>query len=105
VRALAVSTDRRSGAFPDVPTLKEQGVDVVTINWFGLAGPARVPEEVVQALYAQLRRALASDAVRQRFATIGVDPGGEPPEVTQRFVLSEIDRWGEVVRASGVTMD
>jgi tripartite-type tricarboxylate transporter receptor subunit TctC len=77
----------------------------VTINWFGLAGPARVPEEVVQALYAQLRRALASDAVRQRFATIGVDPGGEPPEATQRFVLAEIERWGEVVRASGVTLD
>jgi tripartite-type tricarboxylate transporter receptor subunit TctC len=105
VRALAVSTDRRSAAFPDVPTLTEQGVAVSTINWFGLAGPGRVPDEIVQAMYAQVRRALQSEPVRARFATIGVDPGGEPPDVTQRFVLGEIERWSEVVRAIGVTLD
>ncbi|HEV7267941.1 MAG TPA: tripartite tricarboxylate transporter substrate binding protein [Falsiroseomonas sp.] len=105
VRAIAVSTDRRSTAFPDVPTLKEQGVDVATINWFGLAGPGRVPDEIVQAMYVQLRRALQSEPVKARFATIGVDPGGEPPDVTQRFVLSEIDRWSEVVQQVGVTLD
>lgn len=105
VRALAVSSANRSPAFPDIPTLKEQGVDVVTTNWFGLAGPARLPEEIVQAMYAQLRRALASQPVRDRFASIGVEIVGEPPDVTQRYVLAEIDRWSAVVRATGVTMD
>jgi tripartite-type tricarboxylate transporter receptor subunit TctC len=105
VRALALSTATRSPAFPQVPTLKEQGLDVVTTNWFGIAGPARTPEEVVQAMYAQLRRALDSQAVKDRLATIGVEPVGEPPDVTQRYVLAEIDRWSAVVRATGVTMD
>jgi tripartite-type tricarboxylate transporter receptor subunit TctC len=105
VRAIAVSTERRSGAFPDVPTLKQQGVDVATINWFGLAAPGRTPDELVQAMYVQLRRALQSEPVKARFATIGVDPGGEPPDVTQRFVLSEIERWSDVVQQVGVTLD
>jgi tripartite-type tricarboxylate transporter receptor subunit TctC len=105
VRGLAVSSERRSPAFPDIPTLKEQGIDIATTNWFGLAGPARLPEEIVQAMYAQLRRALDSAAVRERFAAIGVEPVGEPPEATQRYVLAEIERWTQVVRATGVTMD
>ncbi|MGG5820935.1 Bug family tripartite tricarboxylate transporter substrate binding protein [Falsiroseomonas sp. HW251] len=105
VKALAVSSANRSPAFPDVPTLKEQGVDVVTTNWFGLAGPAHLPEEIVQAMYAQLRRALASQPVRDRFGSIGVEIVGEPPDATQRYVLAEIERWSAVVRATGVTMD
>ena len=106
VRGLAVSSAGRSAAFPDIPTLAEQGFpSVVTTNWFGLAGPARLPEEIVQAMYAQLRQALASPTVRERLAAIGVEPVGEPPDATQRFVLAEIDRWSAVVRATGVTMD
>ncbi|OYW08329.1 MAG: hypothetical protein B7Z53_04930 [Rhodospirillales bacterium 12-71-4] len=106
VRPLALSTATRSAAFPDIPTLAEQGFpQVVTTNWFGLAGPAGVPEDVVQAFYAQLRRALASEAVRTRYAAIGVTPGGTTPEETQRYVLAEIERWAGVVRATGVTLD
>jgi tripartite-type tricarboxylate transporter receptor subunit TctC len=105
VRALSLSSERRSTAFPEIPTLREQGVDIVTTNWFGLAGPARLPEEIVQAMYGQLRRALDSAAVKERFSTIGVEAVGEPPEATGRYVLAEIERWSEVVRITGVTMD
>jgi len=106
VRALALSSANRSAAFPDIPTLAEQGFPtVVTTNWFGLAGPARVPEEIVQALNAQLRRALASPVVQERLAAIGVEPVGDSAEATQRYVLAEIDRWSEVVRSTGVTMN
>ena len=106
VRPLAVSTAQRSAAFPEIPTLTELGFpNVVTTNWFGLAGPAAVPDAVVAAFYAQLQRALASEAVRTRYASIGVDPGGNSPEEAQRYVLAEMDRWAEVVRATGVTLD
>jgi tripartite-type tricarboxylate transporter receptor subunit TctC len=105
VRALALSSAARSPAFPEIPTLAEQGVAVTTTNWFGIAGPGRVPEEIVQAMYAQLRRALDAAPVKERFATIGVEIVGEPPDVTQRYVLAEIERWSAVVRATGVTMD
>jgi tripartite-type tricarboxylate transporter receptor subunit TctC len=105
VRALALSSAARSPAFPEIPTLAELGVAVTTTNWFGIAGPGRVPEEIVQAMYAQLRRALGSAPVKERFATIGVEIVGEPPDVTQRYVLAEIERWSAMVRATGVTMD
>ncbi|MGX9962686.1 Bug family tripartite tricarboxylate transporter substrate binding protein [Roseomonas sp. F4] len=106
VRALAVSTATRSAAFPEIPTLAEQGFPtVVTTNWFGLAGPAAVPDDVVAAFFAQLQRALSSEAVRSRYASIGVDPGGTPPAETQAYVTAEIERWGAVVRATGVTLD
>ena len=106
VRALAVSGATRSAAFPDIPTLAEQGFpELVTVNWFGMACPVRVPEEIVQRMYRELRHALGTPVVRERFAAIGVEPAGEPPEATQRYVLAEIDRWGAVVRATGVTMD
>lgn len=106
VRALAVSSANRNSAFPEIPTFAESGYpSVVTTNWFSIAGPARVPEEIIQAMYAQLKRALDSAPVRERLASIGVDPGGDTPEVTQRYIHGEIDRWGEVVRRTGVTMD
>jgi tripartite-type tricarboxylate transporter receptor subunit TctC len=105
VRALALSSAARSPAFPEIPTLAELGVAVTTTNWFGIAGPGRVPEEIVQAMYAQLRRALESGPVKERFSAIGVEIVGEPPDVTQRYVLAEIERWSAVVRATGVTMD
>lgn len=106
VRALAVSSARRNAAFPNIPTFAESGFpDLVTTNWFSIAGPARVPEDIIQAMYAQLKRALDSAPVRDRLASIGVEPGGDPPDVTQRYIHSEIDRWGAVVRATGVKLD
>jgi tripartite-type tricarboxylate transporter receptor subunit TctC len=106
VRALALSSAERSPAFPEIRTLAEQGFpSVVTTNWFGICGPARLPEDIVQAMYAQLRRALDNPTVKDRLASIGVEPVGEPPEATQRYVLAEIDRWTAIVRATGVTMD
>lgn len=105
MRALALSSATRSAAFPDIPTLTDSGVAVATTNWFGLDGPARLPEEIVQAMAGQVERALASPAVRDRFATIGVEPVGEPPDFTRRYVMAEIDRWSAVERATGVTMD
>lgn len=104
VRALAVSTEGRSSAFPDIPTMREQGFDVVTTNWFGLAGPAATPRDIMDRMSTELQRALATAAVRERLATIGVEPVGTPAAESQAFVLREIDRWGEVVRSLGVTM-
>jgi tripartite-type tricarboxylate transporter receptor subunit TctC len=56
-------------------------------------------------MYTQLRRAFDSAPVKERFASIGVEPVGRPPEETQRYVLAEIDRWSAVVRDTGVTME
>lgn len=106
VRALAVSTPERSPTFPEIPTFAEQGYpQVVTTNWFGIAGPAALPEDIVAMMYAELARALKLPSVVERFAAIGVQPGGDPPGETQAFVLAEIERWAKVVKETGVTVN
>lgn len=106
VRALAVSSAARSPTFPDIPTIAEQGYpSVVTTNWFGFAGPASVPEDIVAKFYAEVARALQLPDVIARFDSIGVQPGGDPPDKTQAFVLAEIERWAKVVKETGVTVN
>lgn len=106
VRALAVSSAARSPTFPDIPTIAEQGYpSVVTTNWFGFAGAAGVPEDIVTKLHGEVVRALKSPAVVERLDSIGVQPGGDPPGETQAFVLAEIERWAKVVIATGTKIN
>ena len=104
VRGIAISGAERSPAFPDIPTMAEQGFPQITsTNWFGVAGPTGVPEEIVTRLHAEIVRALATPAVRDRFIGIGVEPGGDTPDQTQAFVLGEIERWARVIKETGTT--
>jgi tripartite-type tricarboxylate transporter receptor subunit TctC len=106
VRAIAVCTAERSPSFPEIPTIAEQGYpQVVTTNWFGIAGPAGVPEEIVRKMHAEIVRALALPAVKTRLEGIGVQPSGDTPDETQAFVLGEIERWAKVVKETGTTMN
>jgi tripartite-type tricarboxylate transporter receptor subunit TctC len=102
VRGIAVSGTERSPAFPDISTVGEQGFpQIVSTNWFGVAGPTGVPEEIVARLHQEIAHALATPSVRERLAGIGVEPGGDAPDATQVFVLGEIERWARVIRETG----
>ena len=106
VRAIAVSGPERSATFPDIPTMAEQGYpQLISTNWFGIAGPAAVPEPIVSRLHAEIVKALATQSVKDRLANIGVEPGGDAPDATQAFVLAEIERWGKVVKDTGTTIN
>jgi tripartite-type tricarboxylate transporter receptor subunit TctC len=106
VRAIAVCTAARSPSFPEIPTIAEQGYPgVVTTNWFGIAGPAGVPEDIVKRLHAEIVKALAVPAVKQKLENISVEPGGDTPDETQAFVLGEIERWAKVVKETGATVN
>ena len=106
LRAIAVCTAERSPSFPEIPTIAEQGYpQVVTTNWFGIAGPAGVPEDIVWRLHAGIVRALTLPTVRARLEGMGVVPGGDKPDDTQAFVLEEIERWAKVVKETGTTMN
>jgi tripartite-type tricarboxylate transporter receptor subunit TctC len=105
VRALGVSGEARSAAIPEVPTFREQGVDLVSTSWFGLSGPAGLPASVTERLSRETLAVLAQPEVRARFAEFGGEPGTLSPEGYAGLVAAEYVRWGPVVRASGATVD
>ena len=105
VRAVAMSSAARHPSFPDVPTLREQGYDLVTSSWFGLSGPARLPQPVVDRLSREVRAILAAPETRARFAEIGGTPGEFSPEEYAAFIASEVTSWATLVRESGAQPD
>jgi tripartite-type tricarboxylate transporter receptor subunit TctC len=105
-RALAVSTAQRSSAFPGVPTAAESGVqDYVVSNWFGFAFPKGTPREIVDALYRDVQRAIASPDVREKLAAQGAEPSTLTPEEFSRFLAEDTRRWTEIIRASGIKVE
>jgi tripartite-type tricarboxylate transporter receptor subunit TctC len=101
VRPLALSGEVRHVAFPDVPTFREQGVDLVSASWFGVSGPAGLPPTVTERLLVALRSLMAESATRARLVDLGGTPGSAFGAEYGAFVAAEAARWAPVVRASG----
>jgi len=104
-KGLAVSTARRSAAFPGVPTALEQGVDYVATNWFGFAFPRGTPKEAIDALREDVVRALAAPDVREKLAAQGAESSNFTPEEFARFLKEDTRRWTELIRASGIKVE
>ena len=106
MKALAVTTEARSPALPDVPTTREAGFPQVdAAAWFGMQAPARTPPAVLEKLAATLRDVLQDADVRTRIADQGGEPVGDTPQHFQTFIEAEIKRWGEVIKRGNVTVD
>ncbi len=106
LRALAVSTAHRSAELPDVPTLQEAGVPGYEATiWLGLFAPARTPAVILARLRLEFARALAEPEVRASIASTGLDatPGGGAGFAA--FVRAEHEKWGRVVRETGVAVN
>jgi tripartite-type tricarboxylate transporter receptor subunit TctC len=102
VRALAVSGEARNPAFPDVPTMKEQGYpDLISYSWFGISVPAKTPGAIVDRLASEIQAVLKEPAVVKRWEEIGAEGSTMTPAEVGRFVQAEIDKWTPVVKASG----
>ncbi|MBI2728372.1 MAG: tripartite tricarboxylate transporter substrate binding protein [Polaromonas sp.] len=106
LRALAVTTPKRSTLLPDTPTLKELGYkDFDVSSWISLMAPRGTPPEVVQKLNAALNKALQTPTARARLQVVGAEAeGGAPERVTQRLQL-EIPRWAGIIKSSGAKAD
>ena len=103
VRALAVSSDRRSPALPEVPTAMQAGVAGYNVaSWNAIAAPAGTPPEVVDRLNRALREAVAMPAVQERLGKLGMRLQAGSPADLQALLGSEIKRWGEVIRAAKI---
>lgn len=103
LRALAVSSAKRSSSLPDVPTIAESGVPGFEFTlWFALWGPAGMPADIVNKISADVNRALADPAVKERLSKLGNDTMHMTPPEFSQFVKREIDDYGRVIRAAGI---
>jgi tripartite-type tricarboxylate transporter receptor subunit TctC len=103
VKALAVTSPARLAAFPDIPTMKELGLARVEGTvWYGLFAPAGTPKNVVAKLNAESQRVLAMQELKDRLTVAGISPAGGTPEEFAKFIRTEFDKWGPVVKAAGV---
>lgn len=106
LRALAVTDTSRSNVLPDVPTMHEAGVkDFQFTQWLALLAPANTPREVVARLNEALRAALNSKDVREKFAQQGFDPFLSSPEEAAKFIASEVQRFGRLIKARKITAE
>jgi tripartite-type tricarboxylate transporter receptor subunit TctC len=99
VRALGVTAEKRHAALPNVPTFREQGFDLLAMEWYGLLAPAGTPKPIITKLNAEMKRILALP-LGERVAAI--DLVGSSPEELGGFLRSEIDRWTPVIKKLGL---
>jgi tripartite-type tricarboxylate transporter receptor subunit TctC len=106
LRALAVTSDKRSPALPEVPTLAESGIKGFdAISWFGIATPAATPPAVLKVLSVEINRVLAYPDVRAKLQSEGGDVVGGSPEQFAALLRADLLRWGQLVRESGAKID
>ena len=106
VTILATSGAQRSKVMPDVPTFKEQGFpDAVGQGWFAMYAPAKTPAAAIDEINKALNKALANPEVRERFATLGLEPGTGSPADLQKTMQEDAKRWAPIVKKSGFRAD
>jgi len=106
LKALAVTTKKRSFVAPDVPTMQEAGLAGYDItSWQALFAPAGTPKEIVARLHAETVKALKAPDVAKRLEDLGLDAGGMPPDELVALLRSDIPRLGKIVRDSGAKID
>jgi tripartite-type tricarboxylate transporter receptor subunit TctC len=106
LRALAVSSARRSEAVPEIPTLSESGVPgFESGSWFGIVVPAGTPRAIIDKLNAEVNRILLLPDLRTRFAAEGAELIGGTPEAFGAYLRGEIDKWAKVIRFAQMRVD
>ncbi len=103
LRALGVTTARRSSAAPEIPSIAEAGLPgYASSNWYGVVAPAQTPREIITRLHRELARILHSPDVKERLSGDGADPVGNTPEDFARFIRAETEKWAKIAREAGI---
>ena len=106
LRAIAVTTAKRSSALPSVPTIAESGVPGFDIStWYGIWAPAGTPTEIVSKLSGEIAKIVKLADVRERLGGLGAEPVGNSPDEFAAYCRSELAKWAKIVKASGATVD
>ena len=101
LRPLATTGSKRASLMPDVPTMKESGVDMDVVVWYGLLAPSATPSEIVAKLAEAVAKAANSPDIRHKLVEQGAEPMGNTPEQFARLLKQEVATWAAVVKASG----
>ena len=105
IKILAVSTAKRSPYLPDIPTLKEAGIDVDADAWMGMIAPARTPEAIVAKIQREVVEAITTVAIRDKLAAQLMEPVGNSPAEFRARIDGEIVRWGPVIKAANIKVN
>ncbi len=105
LKALGVSTRQRSALFPDIPAVGELLPGYEVALWNGIVVPASTPADIVNKLNAAIVKALNQADIKQRLAEQGADPAGTTPAEFRQFIVTEVDKWANIVRISGAKVD
>ena len=103
VLALAVSTEKRIPNFPDIPTFREVGQDLVAATWFSLSGPARLPSDIVQKTSQETLNAMQLPDVQKRLALDAIESRSMSPQEFTKFVEAETARWAPLAKQLAAT--
>jgi len=102
VRPLAALTEKRLDVLPDVPTAREQNVDLVSVQWYGMLVPAATPRPIVDRLVSELHKVAASPEVKEKLAAAGIDLVSSTPDEFANLIRSETARYAKVVKDAGI---
>jgi tripartite-type tricarboxylate transporter receptor subunit TctC len=103
MRALALTGDKRSHTMPEVPTLKELGIDVVAHAWWGILAPAGTPKPIIDKMVAELNKAIKLPEVHKTLSeTQGMDVVALGPDATRKWIADNMERWGKVVKDNNI---
>ena len=107
LKALAVTSAKRSPAFPDLPTIAEAAnlPGYEATSWFGIVGPANMPADILNKDSTELMAAINSPAVKEKYLAMGAQPVGNTPTQFANFIKAEIAKWTKVVKDSGAKVD
>ena len=103
LKALGISSDKRYASVPDIPTFKEQGINVVTTEWFGLLAPAGTPPAIIAKLNAEVKQIMANPALGERLASIEL--ASSTSAFLNDFIKAEISRWSPVIKDLKIKMN
>jgi tripartite-type tricarboxylate transporter receptor subunit TctC len=102
LRIVANTSDKRAELLPDVPTLKESGVDVSTIVWFSIMAPGATPRPIIDKLAGVLMKMPHAPEMKKRLADLGAEPVGSTPDEFNKFLHDETAQWAEVIKAADI---
>jgi tripartite-type tricarboxylate transporter receptor subunit TctC len=105
VRALAVTTQTRLRALPDLPTVNQFIPGYEAIGWYGIGAPKDTPRDIVDKLNAAINTSLEQDTPKARLAALGVEPMRKTPAQFGEFIAAENEKWGKVIRAANLKLD